>query len=60
MQSGSLFKRPKASVLLTVVTTQTSGENDISPQGMASFPVEAVSTVLSKFKIGGMAVFTAL
>ncbi|PVD18381.1 hypothetical protein C0Q70_20930 [Pomacea canaliculata] len=41
VQSGSLFKRPKASVLLTVVTTQTSGENDISPQGMASFPVEA-------------------
>ncbi|KAK7467767.1 hypothetical protein BaRGS_00037004 [Batillaria attramentaria] len=41
LQSGSLFKRPKANVLLTVVTAQSSDLNDVKPQSVASFPVDA-------------------
>ncbi|XP_076454294.1 renin receptor-like [Babylonia areolata] len=40
LKSGSLFKRPKANVLLTVVTAQSS-DLDVTPQHLAAFPVDA-------------------
>ena len=42
MMCGSMFKRPKANVLLTVVTPKSS-VNHIKPESKASFPVDAVS-----------------
>ena len=44
LKSGSMFKRPKANVLLTVVTAKSSIDH-IKPQSKASFPVEAVSGI---------------
>jgi len=55
LSSGSLFKRPKANVLLTVVTAQSSTK-DVKPQQLASFPVDAdlplldMSAVMNKIQ----------
>ncbi|KAL8616230.1 hypothetical protein ACOMHN_058347 [Nucella lapillus] len=40
LKSGSLFKRPKANVLLTVVTVKSS-DQEVKPQHKAAFPVDA-------------------
>ena len=46
MKSTSMFKRPKANVLLTVVTSSPAG-SDLSSRNVASFPVDAVSIDLN-------------
>ncbi|KAK7090440.1 renin receptor-like [Littorina saxatilis] len=45
LKSGSMFKRPKANVLLTVVTSEGSSQ-DIQPKNMAKFPVDTEMPVL--------------